>query len=98
MTNPTFLCPINLNMDGSFSITHSDRTVSTGDINADVRLAALADFLSVVDDALKENPEMIESFGQLVAKQATATGKSTITVSMVLDPETQRATFTFTAK
>lgn len=68
MTDPTFKCPINLNLNGSFVIPLDAKTYVAGHINPDLRLDTLDTFLDTLERCLKDDKAVEKEVGSRFAR------------------------------
>ena len=105
MTDPTFKCPINLNLNGSFVIPTGADTYTAGHINPDLRLDTLDSFLDSLERCLGGDKSLERAltsrFSRVVAsaaKEARINGKPldcTLEITCNVNPATHDMKMSF---
>lgn len=105
MSDPTFKCPINLNLNGSFVIPTGADSYVAGHINPDLRLDTLDSFLDSLESCLKDDKALEKAltsrFSRVVAaaaKETRAGGKPldcALEITCNVDPATHDMKMTF---
>lgn len=108
MTDPTFKCPIHINLNGSFVIPTGADTYVAGHINPDLRLDTLDSFLDSLEQCLKNDKalekELTSRFARVIAaatREARTNGTPidcSLEISCNVDPTTHDMKMSFRIK